>query len=110
METIYCTLDAKRLTLQGSAEGRRASGGGETVYCAVVPRRPAAHGKGKTVIYLDDYRRPRPEERGREAAPPRPGHAERPRRRFSLALAADLTASAAVVGLLAVVAAQLLAL
>ena len=31
METIYYSLDAKRLTVCGEAAGRRASGGQETV-------------------------------------------------------------------------------
>ena len=42
METIYYSLDAKRLTVCGEAAGRRASGGQETVCYAFVhrPRRP----------------------------------------------------------------------
>ena len=42
METIYCTLNAKRLTFLGAA-GRKASGG-ETVCYAVAPRPRAAAG------------------------------------------------------------------
>ena len=38
METIYYSLDAKRLTVCGEAAGRRASGGQETVCYAFVPR------------------------------------------------------------------------
>lgn len=113
METIYCTLNAKRLTFLGAA-GRKASGG-ETVCYAVAPRpRDVPRPSGK-VISLDDYRAPgRP---GARPAPPEeaPVPAERPprprgRRRPSLALTADLLASAAVVALLAAVAAQLAAL
>ena len=111
METIYCTLDARRLTLCRPLAGRKVSGG-ETVCYAVSPRpRPAPRPAGR-VINLDDYR---PSARaGGEAAPAAPEAAEAPRpaarRRCSPALAADLLASAAVVVLLAVVAIQTLML
>ena len=113
METIYCTLNAKRLPFLG-ASGRNASGG-ETVCYAVAPRPRAVPRPSGKVISLDDYRAPgRP---GARPAPPEeaPVPAERPprprgRRRPSLALTADLLASAAVVALLAAVAAQLAAL
>ena len=83
METIYYSLDAKRLTVCGEAAGRRASGGQETVCYAFVPR-PR-----------------RPEEYApREEVPGRP----RPvRRRRTLALTVDLAATGAVVVLLAAV-------
>ena len=59
METIYYSLDAKRLTVCGEAAGRRASGGQETVCYAFVPRprRPAGglHRPGQ-VLGLDDLR------------------------------------------------------
>ena len=51
METIYYSLDAKRLTVCGEAAGRRASGGQETVCYAFVPRprRPVMPAGGKVV-------------------------------------------------------------
>ena len=55
METIYCTLNAKRLTFLGAA-GRKASGG-ETVCYAVAPRPRAVPRPSGKVISLDDYRR-----------------------------------------------------
>ena len=39
METIYYSLDAKRLTICADAQGCRASGGTESVCYAFVPRR-----------------------------------------------------------------------
>ena len=117
METIYCSLDAKRLTICGTAEGRRASGGEETVCYAFLPRvsRPATAAGGK-VVDLAAYRQARqagealPERKAQEerpACPPvRPGRA----RRRLLMLAADLAASGAVVLLMAVVVLRLFAL
>ena len=112
MKTIYCTLDAKRLTLCGAA-GRKASGG-EAVCYAVAPRPKAAPGAAGKVINLADYRAPRRPE-ARPASPEEsPAPAKRPLRsrgrRPSLALTADLLASAAVVALLAAVVVQLAAL
>ena len=78
METIYCTLNAKRLTFLGAA-GRKASGG-ETVCYAVAPRPRAVPRPSGKVISLDDYRTPgRPDAR---PAPPEeaPVPAERPPR------------------------------
>ena len=51
METIYYSLDAKRLTVCGEAADRRASGGQETVCYAFVPRprRPVMPAGGKVV-------------------------------------------------------------
>lgn len=59
METIYYSLDAKRLTVCGEAAGRRASGGQETVCYAFVPRprRPVMPAGGKVVDFTA-YRRP----------------------------------------------------
>ena len=53
METIYYSLDAKRLTVCGEAAGRRASGGQETVCYAFVPRprRPVTPAGGKVVDF-----------------------------------------------------------
>ena len=106
METVYCTLDARRLTLCAPA-GRRASGGGELVCYAVAPRRGADRKPAGKLIRLADYR-PAPA----EETPPLPAERlRRPRaRRLSLPLLADLLASAAVVALLAVVAVQTLGL
>lgn len=103
METIYYTLDARRLTLQGSSQGRRASGGGETICYAVAPRRPAARRDGGTVINLADYRQPQPSEE--TEAPEHSGEdtTQRPQARHRLSLAVDLLASCAVVILLAAV-------
>ena len=99
METIYYSLDAKRLTVCGEAAGRRASGGQETVCYAFVPRprRPVTPAGGKVV----DFTAYRQEEHApQEEAPGRP----RPvRRRRTLALTVDLVATGAVVVLLAAV-------
>ena len=53
METIYYSLDAKRLTVCGEAADRRASGGQETVCYAFVPRprRPVMPAGGKVVDF-----------------------------------------------------------
>lgn len=84
METIYCTLNAKRLTFLGAA-GRKASGG-ETVCYAVAPRpRDVPRPLGK-VISLDDYRTPgrvparrrRKKLPSRRSARPAPGAAAGP--------------------------------
>ena len=98
METIYYSLDAKRLTVCGEAAGRRASGGQETVCYAFVPRprRPVMPAGGKVV----DFTAYRQEYAPREEVPGRP----RPvRRRRTLALTVDLAATGAVVVLLAAV-------
>lgn len=79
METIYYSLDAKRLTVCGEAAGRRASGGQETVCYAFVPRprRPVTPAGGKVVDFTA-YRRPptrrsMPRGRRRPAGPGRSG-------------------------------------
>ena len=103
METIYYSLDAKRLTVCGEAAGRRASGGQETVCYAFVPRprRPVTPAGGKGVDFTAYRQAAHPEEYApREEAPGRP----RPvRRRRTLALTVDLAATGAVVVLLAAV-------
>ena len=103
METIYYSLDAKRLTVCGEAAGRRASGGQETVCYAFVPRprRPVMPAGGKVVDFTAYRQAAHPEEYApREEVPGRP----RPvRRRRTLALTVDLAATGAVVVLLAAV-------
>ena len=98
METIYYSLDAKRLTVCGEAAGRRASGGQETV---PRPRRPVMPAGGKVVDFTAYRQAAHPEEYApREEVPGRP----RPvRRRRTLALTVDLAATGAVVVLLAAV-------
>ena len=95
METIYYSLDAKRLTVCGEAAGRRASGGQETVCYAFVPRprRPVTPAGGKVVDFTAYRQAARPEEHApQEEAPGRP----RPvRRRRTLALTVDLVATGA---------------
>ena len=97
METIYYSLDAKRLTVCGEAAGRRASGGQETVCYAFVPRprRPVMPAGGKVVDFTAYRQAAHPEEYApREEVPGRP----RPvRRRRTLALTVDLAATGAVV-------------
>lgn len=113
METIYCTLDAKRLTVWDAA-GQRASGGEAACY-AVAPRpRTAPRPSGK-VINLDDYRLSgradvRPAAPEESPAPAERAPRPRLRRRHALALAVDLLTSAAVVALLAAVVIQLASL
>ena len=94
METIYYSLDAKRLTVCGEAAGRRASGGQETVCYAFVPRprRPVMPAGGKVVDFTAYRQAAHPEE-----------YAPRVRRRRTLALTVDLAATGAVVVLLAAV-------
>ena len=75
METIYYSLDAKRLTVCGEAAGRRASGGQETVCYAFVPRprRPVTPAGGKVVDFTAYRQAAHPEEYApREEAPGRP--------------------------------------
>lgn len=120
METIYYSLDAKRLTIHGAAQERRASGGEETVCYAFPPRasRPVPAGGGK-VVDLAAYRQARqarqagaalPEEAPEELRPAGPPAGSGRVRRHTLGLAADLLASGAVVLLLAVVALRLFTL
>ena len=63
METIYYSLDAKRLTVCGEAADRRASGGQETVCCAFVPRphRLVMPAGGKVVDFTAYRQAARPE-------------------------------------------------
>ena len=97
METIYYSLDAKRLTVCGEAAGRRASGGQETVCYAFVPRprRPVMPAGGKVVDFTAYRQAAHPEEV--------PGRPRPVRRRRTLALTVDLAATGAVVVLLAAV-------
>lgn len=79
METIYYSLDAKRLTVCGEAADRRASGGQETVCYAFVPRprRPVMPAGGKVVDFTAyrqaAARRSMPRGRRRPAGPGRSG-------------------------------------
>ena len=78
METIYYSLDAKRLTVCGEAAGRRASGGQETVCYAFVPRprRPVMPAGGKVVDFTaarDGTAKGMPRGRRRPAGPGRSG-------------------------------------
>ena len=82
METIYYSLDAKRLTVCGEAAGRRASGGQETVCYAFVPRprRPVTPAGGKVVDFTAYRQAAHPEEyapRDRTEKLPRCGSAHR---------------------------------
>ena len=104
METIYYSLDAKRLTVCAAARGQRASGGQETVCYAFLPRRsaPAARSAaGGKVVDINAYRR---SIQPAEPAPPAPADRPRAPRRQRLLLAAELAATGAVVVLLAAVA------
>ena len=85
METIYYSLDAKRLTVCGEAAGRRASGGQETVCYAFVPRprRPVTPAGGKVVDFTAYRQAAHPEEYApREEAPGRPRPVWRPLARW----------------------------
>lgn len=102
METIYYSINAKRLTVCGQAGGRRASGGGETVcYAFVSPhRKQAPAGSGK-ILDFDACRRSRA-----QAQPALPDAAEQrgPRNRGPRPwLLLDLCASAALVAVVAAV-------
>ena len=104
METIYCNLDARRLTLCGGAEGRRASGGQDTVCYAFLPRRGSrAADRGDNVIDFVAARQAmgaRPVEAAE--VPPRPER--RPSRRSQVALAAELVVTGAILLLVTAVA------
>ena len=57
METIYYSLDAKRLTICADAQGCRASGGTESVCYAFVPRRVSTQRPAQAkVVNIADYR------------------------------------------------------
>lgn len=107
METIYCRLDAKRLTLCG----QKASGGEETVCYAFVPRRQRPCGKTGKIVDLADYRKAA-EPQAVPASQPEEGEQVRPKggRGQRVALAADLCASCAVVIMAAGVLLRFLAL
>ena len=107
METIFCTLDAKRLTLWDCEAGRRASGGGAPVRYALVSRGGAPRSGGGKVVELADYLpREASEPEEPEQVPQTPRRAHRAGR---LALAADLAASAGVLLTAAAVAVQFFA-
>ena len=102
METIYYSIDAKRLSVCASAEGRRACGGQETVCYTFVPSRkrtPPKAGAGK-VLDFEAYRRAHrpecPEEPAEEENPARmrPGRHGQTEHRWKLL---DLCASGTVV-------------
>ena len=98
METIYYSLDAKRLTLCGEAAGRKASGGQETVCYAFVPHRKQESHKQGVVLDFDACRRAL---EGREPEPAGKEQRSAPEKRFRrgrrLELAAELFATAAIV-------------
>ena len=108
METIYCNLDARRLTLCGGAEGRRASGGQDTVCYAFLPRQSRRAERGNNVIDFAAARQAitgqamQPE--AEEAAPaPRPER-QSLSRCSRAALAAELVVTGAIFLLVAAVA------
>ncbi len=113
METMYVTLDAKRLTLCAQAEGRRACGGQETVCYAVAPRKKRARPAGK-VVEFEPYRRAAvglPAETAAEADPvPQGEDSPAGHGRMPFLLLADLCASGAVVVLLAALVVKFFAL
>lgn len=113
METLYCTIDAKRIVVTGAAR-EQAAGGTSTVRYTVIPRRDRAEiaDRGK-VLSLDDYRR-RMEEESRlpEEAPQEPDEAQAGAARSGsrLGLGLELMTSAAVMGMTLVVALKFLML
>lgn len=103
METIYYSLDAKRLTVCGEAAGRRASGrAGDGLLCLCPPAPPPGDACGREGGGFHRLPAGRPP----GGVCPAGGGAGRPRpvrRRRTLALTVDLAATGAVVVLLAAV-------
>ena len=102
MKTIYYSIDAKRLTMCGRAEGRRASGGAETVcYAFVSPRRQARREQPGKILDFEAYRQEA--ERPETEEPVRREVQETKPRGLRPWLLLDLCASAAVVAVVAAV-------
>ena len=115
METIYYSIDAKRLTGYARAEGQRVCGGQETVCYAFVPsrgRKPAETGAGKVVdftAYQKAHAVPAAEEpaAGEPVEENRPARQAREKVRWKLL---DLCASGAVMAASLVILVRFLAL
>ena len=105
METIYYSLDAKRLTICADAQGCRASGGTESVCYAFVPRRVSTQRPAQAkVVNIADYRGAGKTSAAEEREAPSSPEAPLPRRRgLSFGLMLDLAVSAAILGVLAAV-------
>lgn len=114
METIYYSVDARRLSMRAAARERRASGGEENVCYAFVPTRPRRNESvgGDNVVDFSAYRRQaeaclpeEPEETLAEVSPAPRTH--RGARRWLLL---DLCASGAVLAASVVILLRFLAL
>lgn len=111
METIFVTLDARQITARGAQSRQKICVGQETVCQSAPPRRTSSAQAGK-VLDFEACRQALVEKAREPEAPPTPAEpeAERepvlPRRRWDLALAADITASVGVLAVLAAVAAR----
>lgn len=111
METIFVTLDARQITARGAQSRQKICVGQETVCQSAPPRRTYAAQAGK-VLDFEACRQALAEKAREPEAPPTPAEPEPerepvlPRRRWDLALAADITASVGVLAVLAAVAAR----
>lgn len=104
METIYLNVNARQVTACREDADRKACVGQETACYTVLPRRRAPRPAGQ-VLDFEACRR------ALEEAEPAPSpslgeEAPEPRRRWDLALAADLVASAGMLGAALAVAAR----
>lgn len=111
METIFVTLDARQITARGAQSRQKICVGQETVCQSAPPRRISSAQEGK-VLDFEACRQALAEKARELEAPPTPAEPEPerepvlPRRRWDLALAADITASVGVLAVLAAVAAR----
>lgn len=111
METIFVTLDARQITARGAQSRQKICVGQETVCQSAPPRRTSSAQAGK-VLDFEACRQALAEKAGEPEVPPTPAEPEPerepvpPRRRWDLALAADITASVGVLAVLAAVAAR----
>lgn len=112
METIFVTLDARQITARGAQSRQKICVGQETVCQSAPPRRTSSAAQEGKVLDFEACRQVLAEKAREPEAPPTPAEPEPerepvpPRRRWDLALAADITASVGVLAVLAAVAAR----
>lgn len=109
METIFVTLDTRQIAARGTQNRQKICVGQETVCEAVPSRRNSSAQAGKVLDFEVCRRALEKKAAALDEVPVAPEPKQEPvppRRRWDLALAADLTASVGVLAVLAVVAAQ----
>ena len=97
METIYLNVNARQVTACREDAGQKACVGQETACYTVLPRRKAPRRAGQ-VLDFAACRRALEEAEPAPAVPPAGEETPAPRHRWDLALAADLVASAGMLG------------